>query len=91
MPVTVEPSHPEFLKDEFQVTVTDSKPDGEGWTPGYVRIHPWVRNDPSVYIETLVGGQDVEKDDWDGIANVIVDREEFVTALLEVFPELARA
>lgn len=47
-----------------------------------VNIHPWVREDPAVFIQMI------DSDDW---VNVILPREEFVDAILAVFPELKRA
>lgn len=54
-----------------------------------VKVHPWIRHggeDRQVYLE--VGFQEPA---GEGYHNIIVDREEFVTGLIEVFPELRRA
>lgn len=58
----------------------------------HVKVHPWHRykgtKDESRQVYVEVGFQ--ERDEGDHY-NVIVDREEFVTGLLETFPELRRA
>ena len=51
----------------------------------YVEIHPWERrNDSSVFFQ--VGYQGLEG--TEAFNCVIVDRGEFLTAVLELFPEL---
>lgn len=76
-----------YVVGETRVTV-----DTDG---GDVAIHPWRRvwegeTHADVYVEVNVLGDDGNVDD-DLMANVIVDREEFVTAILAAFPELVRA
>ena len=57
-------------------------------------IHPWSatannRHDSSVYVEVNV--RDENSPEHDLMTNGIYDREEFVEAILAVFPELQRA
>lgn len=88
---------------ESQFTVTDAEEHDDGSLNG-VTIHPWDRDayhggrDRGVYINTgffrdhegrpFNSDNDAETEyAW----NFIADREEFVTGLLAVFPELKRA
>lgn len=47
-----------------------------------LNIHPWDRGLQEVYVQVSSAG---------GYDNIIVPREEFVDAILAVFPELKRA
>lgn len=55
-------------------------------------IHPWHRKDPSVAVTMyyMVDGERLENEDYP-MSIDILDRELFVTGLLQVFPELRRA
>ena len=82
------------LLDEKSVTVGDSG--------GRVHIHPWnvgdilpfgVRENAQVYISIgdLTKSGDVKKGKHSKYRADIIDRADFVEAILAVFPELVRA
>ena len=86
---------------EKSVEVLDTgNEDDKGFTNG-LKIHPWHRyldssyEDHSVYVSVgwfaPEGYRCVETDVDDEYQNVIVNREDFVEAILAVFPELKRA
>lgn len=86
--------------NEKTVQVLDSgNKDDDGFTNG-LNIHPWHRGmntgyeDNSVYVSVgWFKGVEIAEDDQ-GIQeyqNVIVNRDDFVEAILEVLPELKRA
>lgn len=83
----------ENLRDESEFEVSDFPEhlSSERDPSTFVRIHPWARDneryglDTSVYI--VVGHK---PEDMDSYHCAIVDRDEFVTGLLAVFPELKR-
>lgn len=90
----------EVLDGEKEFLILDDVEDEKGFFNG-VKVHPWDRprryypNDRSVYVSTGWFGEhgEIAKDD-EGIQeyhNVIVNREDFVEAILAVFPELKRA
>lgn len=91
--------HTDLKEKSVQVFDTGNE-DDNGFTNG-LRIHPWHRylnhpyEDHSVYVTTGWFGKDGEiHEDDEGIQsyqNVIVNREDFVEAILAVFPELKRA
>lgn len=77
---------------------------GDDGTTQRLTIHPWSRNrddfrmadDNSVYLSIgwyHENGDQMVDENGEGqyFANTIVDREEFISGLLEVFPELKRA
>lgn len=90
----------EVLDGEKEFLILDDEADEKGFFNG-VKVHPWDRsrrffpNDRSVYVSTGWFGTDGEiAEDDEGIQsyeNVIVNREDFVEAILAVFPELKRA
>lgn len=90
----------EVLGGEKEFLILDDEPDENGFVNG-VKVHPWDRprsfcpNDRSVYVSTGWFGKDGEiyEDDegTQSYQNVIVNREDFVEAILAVFPELKRA
>ena len=87
-----------FLPDEKQVVIGEDV--GGNWNR--LAIHPWVRSSPKVYIAlgalkkngvpksgiSKGAGGDEEGQRYDAI---IVNREDFVEAIIAVFPELKRA
>lgn len=86
--------------DEKSVQVLDSgNEDDNGFTNG-LNIHPWHRGlnsgyeDHSVYVSVgWFKGSEIAEDDkgLQEYQNVIVNRDDFVEAVLAVFPELKRA
>lgn len=88
------------LPGESEFWITDER-DRQAGEYDAVKIHPWSRyvgtedEDRSVYIS--VGEYDRRGETVDSASgdvserNIIVDREDFVFALLMVFPELKRA
>lgn len=90
----------EVLDGEKEFLILDEEADEKGFLNG-VRVHPWDRhrrfggNDRSVYISVGWFGEDGEigrdDEDNDEYQNVIVNRDDFVEAILAVFPELKRA
>lgn len=83
------------LPDESQFTWHSYDPSDE--KPEYdpvstVRVHPWHRSNGhnyesrEVFISVQCGAEETV-DNW---MNAIADRDEFVTGLLAVFPELQR-
>lgn len=86
------------LKDESEFHIRDY----DGLENGYqaVTVHPWHRYKGTDYehhaVFVSVGnynsdGQEDYTGDGEPAWNIIVDREEFITGLLETFPELKRA
>lgn len=84
-----------FPKGESGFEVRD--PGEEGHRA--VRVHPWIRyagtndEDRSVFVSVGNYNPDGSEDriaDEEPVWNIIVDRDEFVNGLLEVFPELTR-
>lgn len=84
--------------DEKSVQVLDTgNEDDKGFTNG-LNIHPWHRyldtdyEDHSVYVSVGWFHPEgfVNEDDGE-YSNVIVNRDDFVEAVLAVFPELKRA
>ena len=57
-----------------------------------IRIHPWIRNQPEVYVSVgwvTPTGETLNRDEAsDYYECTIVDRKEFVDGLRAVFPEL---
>lgn len=86
-------------ESEFELLDTGNE-DNRGFTNG-LRIHPWHRylstgyEDHSVYVSVgwfaPEGYKYTETDVDDEYQNIIVNREDFVEAILAVFPELKRA
>ena len=86
--------------EEKSVQVLDTgNEDDNGFTNG-LNIHPWHRylnseyEDHSVYVSVGWFNENEIAEDDKGIQeyqNVIVNREDFVEAILAVFPELKRA
>lgn len=81
-------------ESEFEVR------DYEGGQYTAVRVHPWHRHkdtaheDRSVFVSVghyTPDGSEAYEDECEPVWNIIVDRDEFVTGLLETFPELKRA
>lgn len=76
---------------ETEVEIHDPEPDDHR----IFRVHPWHRGtDSSVYVSVgTYSGEDgggvegVEDNEW----NMIVNRDDFVEAILAVLPELKRA
>lgn len=91
------------LNEKEFLLLDDNEPDDKGFING-VRIHPWDRsrrfgpNDRSVYVSVgwfgkdgEIGRDDEGNDEYDEYQSVIVNRDDFVEAILAVFPELKRA
>ena len=84
-----------FQGSESQVTISG----GSGKNAeASIEIHPWTRENPAVYV--AVGyfnkkgrwqraKKGSQPDEW--MQNAIFNREDFVEAILAVFPELERA
>lgn len=87
-------------RTEKEFLILDGQPDQKGFLNG-IRVHPWHRyvgtkhEDHSVYVSVGWFGVNREiardEDGKDEYQNVIVNREDFVGAILAVFPELKRA
>lgn len=74
--------------------IDDSDPD----EPGHgVSVHPWDRpenmhpREVAIVVGNIIGFRDDSEDHSDEFQITIVDRDQFVIGLLEVFPELRRA
>lgn len=96
MSITVNAPASAILTDEKNVVISD----GDKSDPRSIVIHPWDRAEYTTPREVYIGvgnmtddGEAVLTEDGDSerLENIIVNRDDFVEALLAVFPELTRA
>lgn len=95
--MSIEVTEHNSLKEKSVQVLDTGNEDDKGFTNG-LKIHPWHRylsseyEDHSVYVSTGWFHPEGFANEDDGqYQNVIVNREDFVEAILAVFPELKRA